>query len=109
LGYLPRRGFNRQKALGVIPNGTVLPPRQAGLKAWETLSADEKKVYARFMEVYAGFLEYTDYEIGRIINHLEQIEQLDNTLVFLIIGDNGASKEGSYAGTSGVGTITDCP
>lgn len=95
--------FNRQKALGIIPAETVLPPRQAGLKAWESLSADEKKVYARFMEVYAGFLEYTDSEVGRVIDYLKQIDALDNTAVFLMIGDNGASKEGSYAGSSGLG------
>ncbi len=94
--------FNRQKALGIIPANTILPPRQAGLKAWDSLTTDEKKAYAHFMEIYAGFLEYTDYEIGRIVAYLQQIEQLDNTLVFVMIGDNGGSKEGSYAGTTGV-------
>lgn len=93
--------FKRQQALGLLPKGTKLPPRQQNLKAWESLSADEKKVYAHFFETYAGFLSYTDYEIGRFVEYLERIGQLDNTIIFLIIGDNGGSKEGSYTGTTG--------
>lgn len=93
--------FKRQLAKGLIPKGTVLPPRQTGIKPWETLSADEKKIFARFMEVYAGFLSYTDYEIGRVVDYLKQIDQLDNTLIFLVVGDNGGSKEGTYTGTAG--------
>ena len=62
------------------------------------MSGDEKKLYARFMEVYAGYLTYTDFEVGRLINHLKEINQLDNTLVFVMIGDNGASKEGTLNG-----------
>ncbi|UFH56172.1 arylsulfatase [Spirosoma sp. KNUC1025] len=88
-----------QIRLGIVPKNTVLPPRNPGIKDWNTLSAPEKKLYARFMEVYAGFLSYTDYEIGRIINHLKQTGQLDNTLVFVSVGDNGASKEGTFVGT----------
>ncbi|MBE9463914.1 arylsulfatase [Dyadobacter subterraneus] len=94
--------FKRQVALGLVPKGTKLPPRQTGIKPWETLSADEKKIYARFMEVYAGFLSYTDYEVGRVTDYLQQIGQLDNTLIFLIVGDNGGSKEGTYKGTAGI-------
>ncbi|HEY9046460.1 MAG TPA: sulfatase-like hydrolase/transferase [Ohtaekwangia sp.] len=97
--------FKRQQALGLLPKGTRLPPRQQNLKAWESLSADEKKVYAHFFETYAGFLSYTDSEIGRFISYLERIGQLDNTIVFLLIGDNGGSKEGSYTGTTG-GSVT---
>lgn len=93
--------FKRQQALGVIPKHVKLPPRQEGIKAWQSLSADEKKVFARFFEVYAGFLSYTDFEIGRIVNYLKQIDQLNNTLIFVIIGDNGGSKEGTYTGTTG--------
>jgi arylsulfatase len=93
--------FKRQQALGVIPPHVKLPPRQEGIKAWDSLSADEKKVFARFFEVYAGFLSYTDFEIGRIVKYLQQIEQLDNTLIFVVIGDNGGSKEGTYTGTTG--------
>src|SRR5579863_6199546 len=91
--------FERQKKLGVIPANAVLPDRNQEIKAWDSLSPDEKKLYARFMEVYAGYLTYTDFEVGRLINHLKEIGQLDNTLVFEIIGDNGASKEGTLNGT----------
>ncbi|MDP4272505.1 MAG: sulfatase-like hydrolase/transferase, partial [Bacteroidota bacterium] len=90
--------FDRQKKLGVIPANAVLPDRNADVKAWDKLSADEKKLYTRFMEVYAGYLTYTDYEISRLINHLKETKQLDNTLVFVLIGDNGASKEGTLNG-----------
>lgn len=94
--------FNRQTALGLLQKGTVLPPRQAGVKAWDSLSVNEKKVFARFMENYAGYLSYTDYEIGRIINYLKQNDLYDNTAIFLIIGDNGGSKEGTYIGSVGL-------
>ncbi len=96
--------FKRQESLGLLPKGTTLPPRQTGIKEWNTLSPDEKKIFARFFEVYAGYLSFTDHEIGRIVNYLKQIEQLDNTLIVLIIGDNGGSKEGSYTGSLGIGT-----
>jgi arylsulfatase len=88
----------RQKKLGVIPQDAVLPPRNPGVKAWESLSDDEKKAYSRFMEVYAGFLTQTDYEIGRVVDYLKKINQLDNTAIFVVIGDNGASGEGNEAG-----------
>jgi arylsulfatase len=87
-----------QKKLGIIPADAKLPARDSSIKAWNSLPADEKRLYARFMEVYAGYLTYTDYEISRIIHYLEEIKQLDNTLVFIVIGDNGASKEGTYNG-----------
>jgi len=90
--------FERQKKLGVIPADANLPDRNPDIKAWDQLSGEEKKLYARFMEVYAGYLTYTDYEVGRLIDHLKEINQLDNTLVFVMIGDNGASKEGSLNG-----------
>jgi arylsulfatase len=90
--------FARQKKLGVIPANAVLPDRNANIKSWDSLSPDEKKLYARFMEVYAGYLTYTDFEIGRLVNHLKEIGQFDNTLIFVSIGDNGASKEGSQNG-----------
>ncbi len=88
-----------QIKLGVVPATTVLPPRNPGIKDWNSLSAPEKKLYARFMEVYAGFLSYTDHEIGRIVKHLKETAQLDNTLIFVSVGDNGASKEGTFVGT----------
>lgn len=88
----------RQKKLGVIPANAVLPPRDPRLKAWKDLSAEQKKLYARFFEVYAGYLEYTDWEIGRLKQYLKQSGQFDNTAFFVMIGDNGASKEGSFSG-----------
>jgi arylsulfatase len=88
----------RQKQLGIIPSYAKLPERNTRIPAWKSLPDAEKKLYARFMEVYAGYLTYTDHEVGRLINHLKQSGQLDNTLVFVIIGDNGASKEGTVHG-----------
>ncbi|HEY6490097.1 MAG: arylsulfatase [Terracidiphilus sp.] len=90
--------FERQKQLGVIPADAKLPDRNPDIKAWDQLSPEEKKLYARFMEVYAGYLTYTDFEVGRLVNHLKEIRQLDNTLIYVIIGDNGASKEGTLNG-----------
>lgn len=88
----------RQIKLGVVPKNTVLPERHPSLKAWNSLSADEKRLYARFMEVYAGFVSHADYEIGRLVQHLKEIGQFENTLFVLSIGDNGASKEGTFVG-----------
>ena len=90
--------FEQQKKLGVIPADAKLPERNPNIKAWDKLSDDEKKLYARFMEVYAGYLTYTDFEVGRVVNHLKEIGQLDNTLIVVMIGDNGASKEGTLNG-----------
>ncbi len=75
--------FERQKKLGVIPADAKLPDRNSDIKAWDQLSPDEKKLYARFMEVYAGYLTYTDFEVARLVNHLKEIGQLDNTLIFV--------------------------
>ena len=91
--------IERQKKLGVIPANAVLPERNPGVKEWTSLSEKEKKAYARFMEVYAGFYSFTDHEIGRIVDYLEQIGQLDNTFIAVILGDNGASKGGGEDGT----------
>jgi len=88
----------RQIKAGIVPKNTVLPERNPGIKKWDSLSVAEKKLYARFMEVYAGFLSQTDYEIGRIVRYLKEIGQLDNTLIAVSIGDNGASKEGTFVG-----------
>jgi arylsulfatase A-like enzyme len=90
--------IERQKKLGIIPANAILPDRNPDVKAWDQLSDKEKALYARFMEVYAGYLTYTDFEVGRLINHLKEIKQLDNTLIFVMIGDNGASKEGTLNG-----------
>jgi arylsulfatase len=88
-----------QKKLGVIPANAVLPERNPLIADWKKLTPDQKKVYARFMEVYAGFLTYTDAEIGRVVKYLKETNQFDNTVIFVAIGDNGASKEGSLVGT----------
>ena len=88
----------RQIKLGVVPAGTKLAPKPEAIKDWEALSADEKKLFAREMEVFAGFGEYADTEIGRLIHAIEATGQLDNTLIFYIVGDNGASAEGGMVG-----------
>jgi arylsulfatase len=90
--------FANQKKSGLIPSYAQLPDRNPNIKAWNTLSADEKRLYARFMEVYAAYLTYTDYEIQRLVNELKKVNQLDNTLIVVMIGDNGASKEGTLCG-----------
>lgn len=84
--------LTNQKILGVVPSYVTLPARNEKITAWENLSSDEKKVMARAMEAHAGFLSQTDYEIGRVINYIKEIGQLENTVVLLIIGDNGATK-----------------
>ena len=88
----------RQIKLGVVPAGTKLAPKPEAIKDWDTLSADEKKLFARQMEIFAGFGEYADHEVGRLVQAIEDLGQLDNTLVFYIVGDNGASAEGSMNG-----------
>lgn len=87
-----------QKKLGIVPQNLTLPVRNKGVKPWDSLSALEKKIFARFFEAYAGFLSHTDHEVGRLVNYLKEINQLDNTLIVLIVGDNGASKEGGITG-----------
>jgi arylsulfatase len=88
----------RQKGLGVVPAETKLAPKPEAIKDWAALSADEKKLFARQMEVFAGYGEYADTEIGRLVKSIEEIGQLDNTLIFYIVGDNGASAEGGMVG-----------
>jgi arylsulfatase A-like enzyme len=90
--------FANQKKMGVIPKNAVLPNRSPDIKAWDTLSPDEKRLYARFMEVYAAYLTYIDFQIGRLLTYLKSSGQMDNTAIFLMIGDNGASKEGTLNG-----------
>ena len=90
--------FARQKKLGVIPKDCTLTARHPEIPAWDTISPVMKKVLAREMEVYAGFLEHTDHHVGRLIDALKDLKILDDTLIYLIIGDNGASAEGSLQG-----------
>jgi arylsulfatase A-like enzyme len=87
-----------QKRLGIVPSDTVLTSRPADIPAWDSLSDDRKKIYARMMEVYAAAVAQSDYEIGHILDALEESGQLDNTLVIYIEGDNGASAEGTLQG-----------
>ena len=88
----------RQKKLGVVPVNTKLAPKPEAIRDWETLTRDEKRLFARQMEVFAGYAEYADAEIGRLIRAIEEQGQLDNTLIIYIVGDNGASAEGGMNG-----------
>jgi arylsulfatase A-like enzyme len=90
--------FERQKKLGVIPADAELTARHDEIPAWDDMPEDLKPVLARQMEVYAGFLEHTDHHIGRLIKSLEDLEILDDTLVYYVVGDNGASAEGTVNG-----------
>ncbi len=91
--------FARQKQLGVIPKDAELTKRPAEIPAWDDVDPKLKPVLAREMEVYAGFMEHTDHHVGRLIDALEKLEVLDNTLIYYIVGDNGASAEGTINGT----------
>lgn len=91
--------FARQVAEGVVPAGATLTERPAWVPAWNTLTTEERAVYARMHEVYAGFLSHTDAQIDRLIRALDELDVLDNTIV-LVLSDNGASAEGGVAGTS---------
>ncbi len=90
----------RQKKMGIAPENTVLTPRSEGIPAWDSLTADQKRVYARMMEVYAATVAQSDHEVGRILDSLQESGQLDNTLVIYLMGDNGASAEGTMQGTT---------
>jgi len=90
--------FARQKAAGIIPANTKLTERSAGIPAWDSLNADQKKVFAHMMEVYAAALSHADNQMGRILDTIEAQGELDNTLVIYIQGDNGASGEGGMQG-----------
>ncbi|HWO32425.1 MAG TPA: arylsulfatase [Candidatus Acidoferrum sp.] len=101
MGYekLREQIFANQKRLGVIPAGTQLTPWPDEIPKWDSLSEVEKKLYARQAEVFAGYAAYTDYEIGRVIQEVQDIGKLDNTLIIYICGDNGSSPEGTLSGT----------
>ncbi|MBI5315234.1 MAG: arylsulfatase [Nitrospirae bacterium] len=90
--------FARQKKLGILPANAKLTPRPAEIAAWDSLSADQKKLYARMMEVYAAALAHADYQINRILDAIEAMGETENTLVIYIQGDNGASAEGTPQG-----------
>jgi len=86
--------FERQRRLGVIPANAELTPRPDSIAAWDTLSDDQKRLYARQMEVYAGYLAYTDYEVGRVVRAAQALPSGNNTLIFYIAGDNGPYMNG---------------
>ena len=93
--------FAKEKALGVIPANAELTPRPKELPAWDSLTADEKRLYAAQAELYAAYLAETDYELGRLLNDLRAGGHINDTAVFIIVGDNGASGEGGLEGTIG--------
>lgn len=94
----------RQVQLGVVPAGTKPAAKPEAIKDWDSLDTDEKRLFARQMEIFAGFGEYADFEVGRVIQAIEDLGQLDNTLIFYIVGDNGASAEGTMNGLFNEGT-----
>jgi arylsulfatase len=98
--------FNNQKRLGIIPENAELTDRNEYVDAWDDLSDKQKKAYARYMEVFAGFLEHTDAQIGRLIDYLEKAEILDDTII-VFMSDNGASSEGGKDGHFNLNTSMD--
>jgi len=93
------RTVTRQKELGIIPADAELTERPDALPAWDSLSDTQKRLYARQMEVYAGYQENADWNVGRLLDSIEEMGDLDNTLIFYIWGDNGASMEGTTTGS----------
>jgi arylsulfatase A-like enzyme len=91
--------FARQKTLGVIPARAKLTPRPPGLPAWDSLNADQKRLYARMMEVFAGYGAHVDHHMGRVVDAVKQLPGAENTIVIYIVGDNGASAEGGIEGS----------
>jgi arylsulfatase A-like enzyme len=94
--------FENQKKLGIIPQNTELTPRPKEIPSWESRSADEKRLYARMQEVFAGFVEHADVQIGKLIDAIEQMGLRDDTLIIYVVGDNGPSAEGTLTGTLNV-------
>ena len=97
--------FARQKELGVIPPDTQLTPRDELMPAWDSLDENSKRVFARQMEVYAGYSENADFHVGRLLDAIEEMGELEDTIVVWIWGDNGASLEGTPTGTFNEGTM----
>ena len=91
--------WTRQKQLGVIPADTKLTARPPEIPAWDSLTPDQKKVFARMQEAFSGYLAQTDHEIGRVVDAVAQLGKMDNTIVIYIVGDNGPSAEGTLQGT----------
>ncbi|HEX4370579.1 MAG TPA: sulfatase-like hydrolase/transferase [Rhizomicrobium sp.] len=91
--------LERQKKLGVVPKDTKLTVRSKGLPAWDSLNADQKRLYARMMEVFAGYAAHCDHELGRVVEAVKALPDADNTMIIHIAGDNGASAEGGLEGS----------
>jgi len=91
--------YARQKQLGVIPGSTQLTARPPEIPAWDSLTPDQKRLFAHMQEAFSGYLAHTDHEIGRVVEAIAQLGKIDNTLVIFIVGDNGPSAEGSLQGT----------
>mgnify|MGYP006278101821 CR=1 FL=1 len=90
--------LEQQKEMGVVPEDTELSPQNEDVRRWDSLSDEEQELYARMMEVFAGFVEHTDAQIGKVLDYLEEIDELENTLV-MVASDNGASAEGGPTGS----------
>jgi arylsulfatase A-like enzyme len=91
--------YERQMKMGIIPAGTKLTARPKEIPAWDGMSGEQKRLFERQMETFAGFAEHTDHEVGRLVEQLEKIGEMENTLFFYIVGDNGSSAEGGPEGT----------
>lgn len=101
---LRERTLSKQMELGVVPKGTKLAPKPEAIKDWDDLNDDEKRLFARQMEVFAGFASHTDHEVGRLVQGIADIGELDNTLIIYVVGDNGSSAEGGMLGMFNEGT-----
>jgi arylsulfatase len=96
-----KQRYARQLELGIIPPGTELAPRNAGVPAWDSLSADEQRVAARLQEAFAAMVDHTDHELARLVAELKALDRFDNT-IFVVLADNGASQEGGVGGTTNI-------
>ena len=95
---LRKKTFTRQKEMGIIPADAQLTPRPDEITSWDDMPEEMKPILARQMEVYAGFLEHTDHHVGRVIDAIDELGVLDDTIIYYIVGDNGASAEGTMNG-----------
>src|SRR4029079_19506408 len=101
--------FARQKQLGVIPGQCELTARPEEIPAWDMTEERLRPVLARQMEIYAAFLEYADYHVGRVIDALTDLGIIDDTLIYYIVGDNGASAEGTLIGSFNEAAVGEAP
>src|SRR5262249_28764817 len=92
--------LERQKKLGIVPQNTDLTARPDGIPAWDSLEPQQKKLYARMMEIYAAYGAHADYEMGRVIDAVKKLPDADNTMIVFVVGDNGSSAEGGLGGST---------